>query len=114
MQTVKINNKPYEVPELNFHHSKIMEQMGLPMEGMISKQYFFTALSAFVVIVVNCDPETADHLIEQHIMGGGNLEEIYKEYVKALTESGFFKKLLHLDEQVEKKTAKKPSTAKTE
>lgn len=107
MQTVKINNKNYEVPELNFHHSKIMEQMGLPMEGMISKQYLFTALSAFVCIVVKCDAETADHLIEQHIMGGGNVEEIYQSYVKAITESSFFKKLLNLEDQVEKKPTKK-------
>jgi len=114
MQTVKINNKPYEVPELNFHHSKVMEQMGLPLDGMMSKQYIFTAVSAFVSIVANVPPEIADHLVEQHILGGGNIEDIYKSYVTAINESGFFKKLLHLDEQVEKKTAKKPSTAKTE
>lgn len=29
MATVKINNKNYDVPELNFAHSKKMEQMGL-------------------------------------------------------------------------------------
>ena len=33
MATVKINNKTYTVPELNFQHSVIMEQMGLPLDA---------------------------------------------------------------------------------
>lgn len=99
MATVKINNKNYEVPELTFRHSKMMEQMGLPLEGMMSKQYVFTAVSAFTAIVVPCDPEYADRLVEQHVMGGGNIEDIYKAYAEAVQKSGFFKKLLHLDEE---------------
>ena len=99
MATVKINNNNYEVPELNFRHSKMMEQMGLPLEGMMSSQYVFTAVSAFTAIVVHCDPEYADRLVEQHVMGGGNIEDIYKAYAEAVQKSGFFKKLLHLDEE---------------
>ncbi len=111
MATVKINQKNYEVPELTFRHSKLMEQMGLPVEGMMSRQYLFTILSAFTAIVVKCEPEHADYLIEQHILGGGEIEDIYKAYVTALQESVFFRKLLHLDEQEE---LKKKTSAKTE
>lgn len=113
MATVKINQKNYAVPELTFRHSKFMEQMGLPVEGMLSKSYIFTAVSAFTAIVAECDSDRADHLIEQHVLGGGTLEDIYKAYVTALSESGFFRKLLHLDEQ-EKKQGKKASPAKTD
>lgn len=112
MGTVKINKKNYEVPELNFHHSKMMEQMGLPIEGMMSRQYLFTAASAFTAIVAKCDPETADHLIEQHILGGGTLEDIYKAYAAAMSDSAFFKKLLRLNEQEEKKAEQKPAEVK--
>lgn len=111
MATVKINKKTYEVPELTFRHSKLMEQMGLPVMGMMSRQYLFSAVAAFTAIVAKCEPEQADHLIEQHILGGGNLEDVYKEYVVAITESHFFRKLLHLDELEEKE---KKSSAKTE
>ena len=113
MSTVTINNKKYEVPELNFGHSKKMEQMGLPVEGMINRKYFFSAIAAFTAIVAQCDSEQADYLIEQHILGGGNLEDIYKAYVNAVTESRFFKKLLQLDEQAEK-SSKKSQSRKTE
>ena len=111
MATVKINQKTYQVPELTFRHSKLMEQMGVPVEGMMSRSYIFSIVSAFTAIVAKCDPEYADHLIEQHILSGGGLEDIYKAYVTAINESGFFRKLLHLDEQ--EKNQKK-SSAKME
>lgn len=112
MATVKINQKTYQVPELNFRHSKLMEQMGVPVEGMMSRNYIFSIVSAFTAIVVKCEPEHADYLIEQHILGGGTLEDIYKAYVTAIQESSFFRKLLHLDEQEEKHTEKKSSSVK--
>lgn len=108
MSKVKINNKTYEVPELNFRHSKMMEQMGLPVEGMMNRKYIFSAVSAFTAIVAQCEPEIADNLVEQHIMGGGSLETIYEAFAKAINDSGFFRKLLHIDEQ-EKSTKKSPA-----
>lgn len=113
MATVKINNKSYDVPELNFRHSKMMEQMGLPVEGMMSRKYIFTIVSAFVAIVAKCEPEQADHLIEQHVMGGGTLESIFEAYAQAINDSAFFRELLHLNEQ-EKKSTKKSQSQKTE
>ena len=115
MATVKINQKNYVVPELTFRHSKMMEQMGLPVEGMTSRRYVFTCVSAFVAIVVGGDQDQADYLVEQHIMGGGSLESIYEAYVNAIKDSGFFKKLLNLDDQEkESEQPKKKSSAKTE
>lgn len=112
MATVKINNKTYTVPELNFQHSVIMEQMGLPLDGMIGPSHLFTAVQAFTSIVAECSPKKAAHLVEQHILGGGNIEDIYKAYATAITESAFFRKLLHLDEQ-EDEVRQKKSSAKT-
>lgn len=111
MAKVKINQKNYEVPELTFRHSKLMEQMGLPVEGMMSRNYVFSAVSAFTAIVVPCEPEQADHLVEQHILGGGSLEDIYAAYANALQESNFFRKLLHLEQE---EPPKKKSSAKKE
>ena len=114
MATVKINNKNYDVPELNFAHSRRMEQMGLPVEGLIDRKYIFTAVSAFTAVVANCDAEQADYLVEQHIMGGGTLEDIYKAYAEAV-QSGFFKKLLGLDKEEKKpRNTKKDTLQKTE
>ena len=115
MATVKINNKNYDVPELNFAHSRRMEQMGLPVEGLIDRKYIFTAVLAFTAVVANCDAEQADYLVEQHIMGGGTLEDIYKAYAEAVQSSGFFKKLLGLDKEEKKpRNTKKDTLQKTE
>lgn len=104
MSFVKINNKNYEVPELNFAHSKKLEQYGVPLRRMIDPDLMFTIVSAFVAIVIGITPEEADFVIEQHILGGGTVEGIYKAYIDAITESHFFKKLL---ENQEKKTVKR-------
>lgn len=99
MSRVRINNKNYDVPELGFAHSKRLEMYGVPLRRMIDPDLMFTIVSAFVAIVVNVDPSDADYLIEQHILGGGGIEDIYKAYVDAVTESHFFKKLLENQEK---------------
>ena len=94
MSSVKINNKTYAVPEFTFRHSKLLEQYGVSLKKLASADHILTIASAFVAIVTNTDVDTADHLIEQHMLGGGDLIEIYNAYVTALGESDFFKKLL--------------------
>ena len=54
-------------------------------------------------------------MVEQHIMGGGTLEDIYKAYAEAVQSSGFFKKLLGLDKEEKKpRNTKKDTLQKTE
>lgn len=103
MSTVKINNKTYEVPELSFEHSKILEQYGVPLFRMNDPNLLFTCVGAFVSIVVGCNSEHVDYLMEQHVLGGGTLDEIYGAYIQAITDSGFFKTLLENMENQEKK-----------
>lgn len=106
MSFVKINNKNYEVPELTFAHSKKLEQYGVPLRRLIDPDLMFTIVSAFVAVVVGIIPDEADYLLEQHILGGGTIEEIYGAYIQAITDSHFFKKLLETQE-------KKIKTART-
>lgn len=117
MSKVIINNKPYDVPELSFAHSKILEQCGVPLRRLIDPDLMFTIVSAFVVVVTGCDPMTADYLMEQHILGGGTIEDIYGAYTKAITDSHFFKKLLETQEtkiKAVKATRATKTTAPTE
>lgn len=113
MATVKINNKTYQVPELTFRHSRMFEQMGLPLTGLNSPGYFFTAVAAFTAICANCSIEQAEYLADQHVNGGGNLQDIYTAYANAIGDSGFFKKLLEESKDAPK-TTKKSAQQKTE
>lgn len=99
MVTVKINNKKYEVKELGFGDMVHMEEMGFSVIESFKKKHLFSLATAFTGIVANCDREDAEHLCEQHILGGGNIADIVVAFNSAVEESGFFKKLLGKDQK---------------
>lgn len=111
---IKINNKNYTVPQLGFREMAKMEQIAEDsIITIFQKQQIFVLSEAFVGIVANCDKDEAGILCEQHVLGGGKLEDIAIAFNDAVNESDFFKKLLGLEEK--QKTTKKSSTSqKTE
>ena len=94
MTTVKINQKTYTVPDLTFKHLPMMEKCGLSIFEMLSGKYIFTTVQVFTCIVVGCDTDHADHLLEQHILGGGDIMQIYEAFSQAVHDSSFFAKML--------------------
>lgn len=102
MSTLKINQKKYDVPELTFKHLPLMEKSGLSMMDMISGKYIFTTAEVFVSIVADCSTDAADYLLEQHILGGGDIEPIFEAFMTAVNESAFFKALLEKETTQEK------------
>ena len=112
MATVKINNKKYEVPALGFGHMEKLESEGYDVIAMFNKKQIFAPASAFIMLCVGCDREEANRLAEQHIYGGGNMQEIYLAFVKAIEDSDFFRKVLGMEEK--QKSTKKSATAETE
>ena len=94
MSTVKINQKNYTVPELSFRHLPMMEKCGLSLMDMASGKYIFTTAQVFTAIVAECSTDHADYLLEQHILGGGEIAPIFEAFHNALYNSGFFAKLL--------------------
>ena len=107
---IKINNKNYTVPQLGFRHMTQMEDMGFSVMEMLGKKQLFSIATAFTGIIAGCDREAAEELIEQHILGGGDIIPIYETFQKAVDESVFFRKFL---EQAEKRQNGK-NTVKTE
>lgn len=92
--TVKINNKTYEVPELEFRHLPMMEKCGLSIQELMGGNHLFTAIEVFTTIVVGCDTAEADRLLQQHILGGGTFDPLVETFGKAIDESSFFKRML--------------------
>lgn len=91
---IKINQKSYEVPALTFRHLPMMERSGLSVFQLASGDFIFTTAQVFTSIVVGCDLDEADRLLEQHILGGGEFTPIFTAFRQALEESAFFTKLL--------------------
>lgn len=109
MSTMKINNKKYDVPELTFRDFVTMEEQGFSVIEAFRKRSIFLIAMGFVCVVADCDRDEAERLIEQHVLGGGKLEDIYAAFGEAVDKSAFFKKMLGLTDEKEKKTSMKVS-----
>ena len=112
MATVKINNKKYDVPDLTFKHLAIMEEQGFSILEAFRKKQIFLLAMGFVCAVTGEDREEAERLLEQHVLGGGDILDIYLAFGEAVDRSAFFKKMLGLGEEEQKKT-KTSKTQKT-
>jgi len=110
MATVKINNKKYEVPQLTFRHFTQIEEQGFSVLEAFRKQEMFLLAMGFVCVVTGEDRDEAERLIEQHVLGGGSINDIYEAFGKAVEDSAFFRKMLGLDQVEEKKTKKTQNT----
>ena len=115
MKTIKINNKNYIVPELTFKHFSMMEEQGFSVLEAFQKKQMFLLAMGFVCAITGEDRNEAERLIEQHVLGGGTIEDIMSAFGEAVSESGFFRKALGLDEEkTEKKSKSKSKDEKSE
>ena len=110
MATVKINNKKYEVPDLTFRHLAMMEEQGFSVLDAFRKRQIFLMAMGFVCVVTGEDREEAERLLEQHVLGGGDIGDIYAAFGEAVDRSAFFKNMLGLGEEEQKKTSKTQKT----
>lgn len=112
---IKINNKNYTVPQLGFSEMAKMEQIAEDsIITIFQKQQIFVLSEAFVGVVANCGKDEAGRLCEQHILGGGKLEDIATAFSEAVNESAFFKQFLGLEEEKPKATKKSQASQKME
>lgn len=101
MATVKINQKNYVIPQLGFGDMVAMEDMGFSVIEIFQKQKLFSLATAFTGVIVKCSREESEELLQQHVLGGGNIGDISQAFMEAARNSAFFKKLLSKEEEDE-------------
>lgn len=111
---LKINHKNYDVPELTFKHFTIMEEQGFSIIEAFQKGQMMLCAMGFVCAVVGCDRAEAEHLIEQHVFGGGKLQDIINAFSRAVNESDFFKQMLGMNEENAEMENEKTETEEAE
>lgn len=117
---VKINKKTYEVQELQIGAYTHIEEQGFSIVDAIQKRQHMLLAVALVCGVVGYDRAEAEHIVEQHILGGGTIVELSNAFMELVYESDFFRKMLGMptkaeEEEAEKKAkADQKKTAKTE
>ena len=93
---MKINGKDYKVPEFTFATMCDLENYGLSLTSINEKP--LSAIRAFVALVIG-NKEKADEELEQHLINGGDFEDIAKEMMNALSSSGFFRSIAARQEE---------------
>lgn len=95
MATVKINNKNYELPEINYATITALEEAGFPVVNpMQVSDMPLKSMNAFVMVTIGCDYNEAVEIVGQHILGGGDVLGLLMKFVNTLLESPFFRKML--------------------
>lgn len=107
---VKINNKNYDVPELTFEHFTKIEEQGFSIVEAFRKNQMLLLAMGYVCVVADCERDEAERLIEQHILGGGDLGDIISSFGKAVDNSNFFRKMMYQKAE-QKKTAEETKAA---
>ena len=92
------------MPEFNYGDIRRLERAGCPIMNLGKlKDNIFSALTGFVAVTANVDEDEADRLLDQHIMGGGEINDMLPDFINALQESAFFKQMVENSQKSQKK-----------
>ena len=105
MRTFLINNKRYVAKEFTFGAVRQFEGLGLALSNMQSMP--MTLISAYLAFCSGMSIEAADKEINDHVINGGKLDEIFKIITDEMGESRFFQALNTKTEETEKESPEK-------
>lgn len=94
----KLNGKEVTAKEFDFNLMCEMEELGFDIDDFGNKPS--VAFRGYIALCKNCSVKKAGQEINNHIINGGNLEELIKIMMNNLTNSNFF---LALQTREEKK-----------
>lgn len=100
-----INGKEYTGAKYSYNTACALEEYGVSVASLQKKPQ--SSARAYLAISGNMDLEDAGDEIEQHIINGGDVNDLFACLMSELDKSGFFKNLVErvkkIDEDEEKK-----------
>ena len=105
MKVIHINGKTYQSAEMTFNNVCRMEEMDAPIT--LGAKVSFSILRGYLALCMNTTKENAGAELEQHILNGGNFDEISEAMSEAIENSDFFRKLQETAETETPKVEKK-------
>lgn len=88
---MKLNGKTYKIPELDFNKICQLEDMGVSITEMDGK--VLSTVRGFIALSMDGDVERAGVELQEHLVAGGQLDELMEEINWAVENSGFFQAL---------------------
>lgn len=93
MNKIVLNGKEYTIKEINFMALKKLEKLGVGVKQLENfEENVFNIYSGLVAFNCDTDIEGADNIINDHIKGGGSLEDLVP-LVEAFVNSDFIQHL---------------------
>lgn len=108
MKTFVINGKTYAAREFDFGLICDLEDLGISMEDIETKPMSF--VRAYFMFCSGLNKSAAAKEIQEHMISGGDFEDITGMIADGLENSGFFRTL---NKETEKKTTTKKKETET-
>ena len=89
MEKISINGKVYQAREIDFNFVCLLEAEGIEMSKM--GKSFMNIIKVYAAYCMGVDTETAGIEINQHLINGGNMEDLINVVSKKMDESDFFR-----------------------
>lgn len=101
-----LNNRRYEAKEFDFNTVCDLNELGVDLERI--QKAPAPAIRAYISICMDADKDIAGREIQEHILGGGKLDDIAIVMTQMLEKSDFFQALSKAEEKTTpvKKTKK--------
>ncbi len=93
MSKIVLNGKEYAIKEVNFMTFRKLEKLGVGVKQLENfEENAFNLYSGLVAFNCDTDIDGADNIINDHIIGGGSLEDLVP-LVEAFVNSDFIQHL---------------------
>ena len=113
MRKFKLNGKEYNAKGFTFNTVCELEDCGFSMGDMQRKP--MSMVRAYLSICLNTSLEVAGKEMEEHIVSGGNFEEIMKVITEEMNDSDFFQNLnKRAEEEIGEKQEEKVTCNKSD
>ena len=110
MNTFTINGKRYKAPVFDFNTVCDFEEAGISLSEAKNKP--MSMIRMYFTLLFDGDKEAAGKELEQHMINGGNFEELTNAMIKEMNESRFFQAIAKKTEETDEAGAKPASKSK--
>lgn len=104
MSKFTLNGTSVDAKEFNFNTLVELDNYGVSMEDMTTKPLTF--IRGYVAYCMGTSPEKAGQALNDHIVSGGDLNDIFEAMNAELEDSGFFRALQTEQTEVQAKNPK--------
>lgn len=89
MDFITLNGRKIRAAECDFNFVAMLSENGIELNQLSKKM--IPTVRVYVAHCMGVDVEMAGEYINQHVIGGGNLEQIMEVLSKKFEDSGFFR-----------------------